>query len=169
MTPLAQALLDECCRQEENCLYTALTFTLWLRWLRRIRALCLITPVAFAALATWQIIVHTRPALGAVCTLLASLIPAVYAASRIEAAIDQYTHAAGDFTNLRDRFRYAAKVTSRKADEVFDAEAKPLFERLEKLRSAALTPPEFCFKSAQKKIQTGDYLHDYDGTTHASP
>jgi len=41
-------------------------------------------------------------------TLLATAIPPAYRASKLDSAIDDYTLLAGEFTNLRDRFRQAA-------------------------------------------------------------
>ena len=68
----------------------------------------------------------------------------------------------GEFTNLRDRFRQAALIASHRPFSDFDAEARQLMERLEKARSRALTPPEWCFKLAQRKHKAGHYSHDYD-------
>jgi hypothetical protein len=69
---------------------------------------------------------------------------------------------AGEFTNLRDRFRQAALISSKKPFTEFEADTKPLFARLEKARSRTLTPPDWCFKLARRKIEAGDYAHDYD-------
>ena len=68
-----QALIDECDRQFENCRDTAASFTIWLRTLRWTRALCLVAPVIFGALATWQVLTGSYPILAAVFTLLASI------------------------------------------------------------------------------------------------
>ncbi len=44
----------------------------------------------------------------------------------------------------------------------FEGEARPLFDRMEKARRRMLTPPEWCFKLAQRKHKAGHYTHDYD-------
>jgi hypothetical protein len=157
-----EALADECARQEENCLYTGVSFTIWLRGIRIFRAFCLIAPVILGALATWQFVVKTLPGFGVVCAFLAGIIPTIYAASKTDGAIEQYTQQVGEYTNLRDRFRYVRTVSALKGDDVFEAETTPLFDRLERIRAAALTPPEFIFKRAQQKVKGGDYKHDYD-------
>ena len=120
------------------------------------------TPVIFGALATWKIVSQTSPTWAAVFTLLATVIPPAYRASKTEVAIEDYTVATGEFTNLRDRFRQAALISSQKSFEEFEAVSTRLFERLEKVRSRALTPPEWFFRLARRKIRAGDYDHDYD-------
>ena len=57
---------------------------------------------------------------------------------KIDKAIADYTPLAGEMTNLRDRFRQAATVSSHKPFPEFEAEAKPFLDRLEKARSKAL-------------------------------
>jgi len=46
--------------------------------------------------------------------------------------------------------------------EVFEAEFRILMTRMDKARKNAETPPEWCFKEAQKKIKAGHMHHDYD-------
>lgn len=94
--PRIQKLVDECHRQEENCRYTAVSFTLWLRWLKRFRLFCEVAPIVFGALATWKIVSQTSPTWAAVFTLLATVIPPVYKASKADRAIDDYTTATGN-------------------------------------------------------------------------
>jgi hypothetical protein len=157
-----QALIDECHRQSENCSYTATSFTIWLRWLRRARVLFVAGPVVFGALATWQIVAQGSPTLGAVFALLATVMPPVYRASKADEGIEQYTKLAGEFTNLRDRFRQAALVTSKMSFDEFKVEARALFDRLDKARSRPLTPPPWSFTLGRWKIKAGHYEHDYD-------
>jgi hypothetical protein len=156
------ALVDECQRQSESCTYTAAAFLIWLRWLKTVRLVCAVAPVVFGAVATWKAAAQGSPGLAAVCALLTTVIPLAYRASKTDRAIEDYTVAAGEFTNLRDRFRQAAEISSKKSLAEFEADAKPLLARLEKARTRALTPPEWCFKRAQRKIKKGDYRHDHD-------
>jgi hypothetical protein len=162
MSNAAEALVDECHRQSENCSYTAVTFTIWLRCLCGIRTCATVAPVIFGALATWKVVAESSPTWGAVFVLLATVIPPAYRASRVEAAIESYTVLAGEFTNLRDRFRQAAMVTSRKGLQELEVESESLIERLEKARRRMLVPPDWCFKLAQRKHRAGHYTHDYD-------
>jgi hypothetical protein len=160
--PVAQGLLDECNRQKENCEYTAVSFTIWLRHLRRIKTVCLTTPVILGAIATWKLAAHSAPVLAAVCTLGATVLPVAYRASKTDAKIAQCTKLAGEMTNLRDRFRPAATISAHKEPTVFEAEARPYLARLERARRSMLTPPEWCFIKARAKIKAGHYHHDYD-------
>jgi hypothetical protein len=162
MNDPGEPLTDECQRQYENCSYTSSAFTIWLRCLRSIRVFCLTTPLIFGALATWKIVAQNSPTWGAVFALLATVIPPAYRASKTDAAIEEYTTLTGEFTNLRDRFRQAALISSHKSFPEFEAETRPLLDRMEKARSRALTPPEWCFKRARQKHKAGHYDHDYD-------
>lgn len=158
----SRELADECRRQHEGCNYTAVMFTIWLRMLKIVRLFCEVSPVMFGALATWKIVSQTSPTWAAVFTLLATVIPPAYRASKTDKAIEDYTVASGEFTNLRDRFRQAANIYRLEDFAQFEARVKPLIDRLEKVRSRALTPPEFTFWLARRKIGKGDYIHDYD-------
>ena len=89
------------------------------------------------------------------------MIPPAYAASRTGAAIEVYKRLSGKFTNLRDRFRQAALISSNKPFPEFEADTKPPILRLEKARAEMLVPPEWCFKLARRKHKVGHY-HDYD-------
>jgi hypothetical protein len=53
-------------------------------------------------------------------------------------------------------------ISSKKSFAEFEADARPLIERLERARARALTPPKWYFKLARRKIQAGDYSNDYD-------
>jgi hypothetical protein len=156
-----QQWVDEALRQVDNCGYTSATFTIWLRALRCIQTFCIVSPIVFGALATWKILAEA-PLWAAVFTLLATVIPPAYRAWKIDEKIEDYVVLTGEFTNLRDRFRQVANITSHRPFSELDAEARKLMERLEKARSRALTPPEWCFWFAQRKYKAGHYSHDYD-------
>lgn len=162
MNDAAQALIDECERQSEGCGYTSTTFIIWLRVLRWVRTACLVLPVICGALATWQILNQRAPLVAALCTFLATTIPLAYRASKTDAAIEDYAKHAGEYTNLRDAFRQAAKISSHKPFAEFEAETKPLIKRLETVRRAVLTPPNWAFLVARSKHKAGHYRHDYD-------
>jgi hypothetical protein len=159
--PQTDALIDECHRQSENCGYTATNFTIWLRWLRGIRAAFVVTPVIFGALATWKLL-ESSPGLAAVFTLLATVIPPAHRALGVDEAIEAYTVMAGEFSNLRDRFRQAALISSHMPFPEFLSDAQPLIARLEKARERTLTPPQMFFKMARREHKAGHYRHDYD-------
>jgi len=164
MTP-SDALADACRHQSENCAYTATSFLIWLRLLRWIRTICNVAPVIFGALATWKIVEQTAPVMAAVCTFLASTIPLAYRAAKVSESIEEYLAAAGEYSNLRDRFQRAANIDGQKPFAEFDGATKLLFERLEKLRAKPLTPPEWSFLRARKKHKAGHYQPGTNGTT----
>ena len=114
------ALKQECLNQFQNCGYTALTFTIWLRFLRWIKLFSLFAPVVLGALATWNIVGESMPAAAAVCAFLAVLIPPTFQAAKLDTSIKQYTTMAGEFTNLRDRFRLIAEFSSLKPFDEFE-------------------------------------------------
>jgi hypothetical protein len=157
-----KALKEECLNQFQNCGYTALTFTIWLRVLRWVKICSLASPVVLGALATWHIVGDTMPAVAAVCAFVAVLIPPTFQAAKLDGSIKQYTTMAGEFTNLRDRFRQLAEISSLKPFEEFEAAVAPIIARLEKARTRALTPPHLCFLLARRQWQAGYYKPDED-------
>jgi hypothetical protein len=160
LDPKAVALKEECLNQFQNCGYTALTFTIWLRCLRWIKIFSLGAPVVLGAVATWSIVRESTPALAAVCALLAVLIPPTFQAAKLDASIKQYTKMSGKFTNLRDRFRLLAEISSQKPFDQFEAAWAPALAQLEKARARPLTPPQWCFMSARQQWQAGHYEPD---------
>jgi hypothetical protein len=157
-----QALIAECERQRETCEYTATTFTIWLRCLKTLKTIFVVAPVVFGALATWKIVEEGAPVWASVFTILATAIPPAYRALGIDKAIDDYTRMSAEFTNLRDRFRQAASIESLKSVVEFDKVTKSLFDRLDKAREKSLTPPNWLFNAARRKVKAGDYRHDFD-------
>jgi hypothetical protein len=162
LDPRTAALKEECLNQFQNCGYTALTFTIWLRCLRWLRVLSLTAPVILGAVATWNIVGESVPWLAATCAFVAVLIPPTFQAAKLDASIKQYTTMAGEFTNLRDRFRLTAEYASLKPFEEFEAAFSTLFARLEKARARTLTPPHPCFLLARRQWQKGYYKPDED-------
>jgi hypothetical protein len=59
--------------------------------------------------------------LAAVFSLLGTVIPLVYRSSKTDATIAQFVRLAGEFTNLRDRFRQLSEVGVHKDVTVFDS------------------------------------------------
>jgi hypothetical protein len=158
---LTKALADECERQFENCRDTAVSFIVWLKVLRWTRIFFVVSPIIFGALATWKLLADaTIPA--AIFTLLATVLPPVFLAVNLEDTIKDYEKLAGEFTNLRDRFRQAKLIASQKPFPEFEAEVQALMARLEQARSRVLAPPNWSFNRARKIIKSGVYTHDHD-------
>jgi hypothetical protein len=162
LDPRTAALREECLNQFQNCGYTALTFTIWLRFLRWLRMSSWTAPVILGAVATWNIVGASLPWLAATCAFVAVLIPPTFQAAKLDSSIKQYATMAGEFTNLRDRFRLTAEYASSKAIDEFEATFNTLFARLEKARARTLTPPHFCFLLARRQWQKGYYKPDAD-------
>jgi hypothetical protein len=162
LDPRIAALKEECLNQFQNCGYTALTFTIWLRFLRWLKLFSLFAPVVLGALATWNIVGESMPALAAVCAFVAVLIPPTFQAAKLDSSVKTYTTMAGEFTNLRDRFRLTGEYGSLKPFDEFEAAFTTVQARLEKARARALTPPHFCFLIARRQWQKGYYKPDED-------
>jgi hypothetical protein len=168
-------LARECKRQYENCLYTATSLQIWLRWLRGLKVFFAIAPIVCGSLGSCNSLRDARwgglTARGALGSFLGGLLSTIYSALKLDTHIAECKTAAGELTNLRDSFRQAALVSSKKPFEEFEAEVARLRARLDKIRGLGLTAPELCFKLAQRKIRSGDYNFDLDddGASAALP
>lgn len=156
------ALIAECEREEENCLYTSTTFFMWLRMLKFIRA-CLWALGAIGSIASASSILNNsqiNPLLIAGLALAGVLMPGLVKALQFDAAIKDYAAAAASFKNLQGEFRRAARVWSNKPFVEFEADARRAIKAMNEARKPSLTPPEWCFRLAQKKVKRGDYDKD---------
>lgn len=159
-------LVQECKRLSENCLYSSTSLLIWVRVLRIVKLIFIGVPLALGSLASWSLLTTSElesvKIFVAVCSFLAGLLPTVYSAFKFDEHLEQCRHTAGEFKNLQDRFRQAALVSSQKPFAEFEEDVAPLIERLERARGTSITAPEWCFKSAQRKVQSGDYSFDVD-------
>ena len=166
MASATAQLVDECRRQSESCLYTSTSMFIWLRWLRWFRVAFVIFNAMCGGLAGWTVLkAASDPDARLWCAsfaLLAGVLPAVYSALKAEEGLAQCAMLAGEFKNLQDRFRQAALIGSKKPFAEFEREFRRLMERMERARRHSYTAPEWCFRSAQKKIKTGDFTFDAD-------
>ncbi|WP_047496382.1 hypothetical protein [Terriglobus sp. TAA 43] len=162
----SEALRKECYRLVDTCLYTSTTFYIWLRFCRFLKTAFLVVPLVCGSLGTWSVLTRSNVEsfrnLTALFSFLAGLLPAVYAALKLDRHLDQCCRLAGEFKNLQDRFRQAGDISFHKTFPEFEADVQPLFKRLEKARSESFTAPEWCFKRAQNKINKGDYTYTVD-------
>jgi hypothetical protein len=160
----AHELAEECRRQEGNCLYTAAMLHIWLRSLRRRQAFFTVVPLVLGTIAGWSVLKEVEHPLiqgvSALSALLAGLLPAVYTALKIDGQVEQCKRLAAEFTNLRDRFRQAALLGVAKPLPEFEAEFRPLMKRMETARRESVTPPDWCWTEAQRKVKQGDYDPD---------
>jgi hypothetical protein len=164
LTQAKTALIEECAREEENALYTSTTFFIWLRFLKAVRAL-LWAAAAFGSALAASHILRGAPGMKLVmagAALAGVLLPGIGRALRLDAAIRDYTEAAGRFKNLQGEVRRARLIWSNKPFADFEAEARKLFKAMNDARKPSLTPPEWCFRLARRKIKAGHYTHDAD-------
>jgi hypothetical protein len=156
----------ECKRLSESCLYTSTALFIWLRLLRYLKIIFIVVPLILGAVAGWRVLTNIELQsikYGiAICSFIAGLLPTIYSSLKLDDYLDECKHLAGEFKNLQDRFRQLALVSSKKSFAEFEADVKPLIERLENARSVSVTTPEFIFKRAQKKVKSGDYDFDVD-------
>jgi len=161
-----ERLIDECLRQEESCKYTSTIFYIWLRSIRFWKKALIVLPIIFGGLATWSILVDSGNTnlkfLAASFALLASLIPAIYEALKLDVDIGRVAESAAAFKHLQDRFRIAGNIFSCKSIEEFEKEVISLMDEQDSIRKHSLTPPERFFKATQKKIKSGDYDFQVD-------
>ncbi|MCK6447159.1 MAG: hypothetical protein L6Q99_12285 [Planctomycetes bacterium] len=168
------ALITECKRQFENCLYTATALHIWLRFKRYVRVFFIVAPLVLGGLAGWAVLrdspVVEIKYLTAAFSMLAGILPSIFAALRFDESVKELELAAATFGNLRDRFRQTAMVASRKPFAEFEAEFQRWMSAMEEARRQSITPPEWAFKRAQKKVQSGDYdfTVDLDAQTPAA-
>ena len=161
----SQNLVKECQRQFDNCLYTSAALYSWAKVARFWRGLFLVAPIILGGIASSQLLTAAGDLgklIGAFCGLLAGFFPAIFKALNLDLHVEGIRSSATEFTNLRDRFRRAATVTSLTPLEEFKAEFEALMDRMDAARTSAPPVPDRYFRNAQKRIKAGDYSFDVD-------
>ena len=159
-----QALCAECARQEESCLYTSAAIYEWLKFLRRLRVVFVVTPIVLGSIAGWRALAND-PAMAWVtagCAFLAGLFPAIYKALDFDLDLRLLAGQAHTFKVLQDRFRQLRTAGPVSDPAAYRGEFHHLMDRMDKARESSVTPPERYFKRAQKKINVGDYEFSVD-------
>jgi hypothetical protein len=160
---LPEALTKQCAEQRERCQYTSVSLFIWLRALRKIRIVFIVLPIIFGAVAGWDLLKGqggTLSMVTAVMALLAGVIPAVYAALKLDEHLPTAARLAGEYKNLEIVFGDLEKTGLFRPIEEFEAEYKEARGRLEKANAEAYTAPEYCFRAARRKINAGHYAFD---------
>jgi hypothetical protein len=123
-------------------------------------------PLALGAFAGWDLLTSSNlesiKLFVAASAFGAGLLPSIHAALGLDESIGECGRLAGEFKNLQDNFRQAALIESKKPYPEFEGNTKLIMQRLEESRRVSVTPPEWCFRLAQKKIKKGDYTFDVD-------
>jgi hypothetical protein len=157
---------DECLRESESCLYTSTTLFIWLRILRIAKIFFIVAPLVLGGLGAWELLTAANIAsvkiFASSCSFLAGLLPAIYTALKFDDSLDSVVRYASIFKNLQDEFRQAALIYSEDAVPSFQEHFERLMMKLNDARSSSITPPEWVFKLAQKKVKGGDYSFDHD-------
>lgn len=152
------AVIAECRRQEESCLYTSTTLYIWLRRVRLQKQLFIAAPIIIGGIAGLAILKQWLPDwFMALLAFLASLFPALADGLKIETSVDEIAHLAADFKALQDRFRRAASITALSDIDGAEQTLAELMDRMDLARSNSITPPEWAFEKAQRKIDAGHY------------
>jgi hypothetical protein len=156
---MLKELIDECRNEQENCLYTSTTFFIWLKFLRFFRALIWCVAAISSAFAASSILRgdEAMRIWTAATAILGVALPGMIKALSLDLHIANYSKAAASFKILQGEFRRAANVWSLKPINEFEVEARKLFKSINEARKTPLTPPDFCFWLAQKKIERGHY------------
>lgn len=165
-SPPVDDLIKECKRQEDSCLYTSTTLYIWLRKKRFLRKVFIIAPIILGTLATWSILDQPDTEylqwLTATFAMLAGVFPAIYEALNMDIDISDIQKQAATYKNLQDRFRQLRTISSKQPYDEFLCAFEKVMSQMEKVRGKSITPPEKCFKAAQKKINSGHYEFDED-------
>jgi hypothetical protein len=163
-TPTAAALRTQCKEQWERCLYTSASLLIWLRALRYMRIGFITLPIVCGALASWDLLSASGQfrIITAVLALMAGVIPAVYAALKLDEHIPTAARLAGEYKNLEMLFKDLGALGPHKALDQFESEYKEARSRLEKANAESYTAPEWCFGRARKKIKEGHYTFGED-------
>jgi hypothetical protein len=159
-------LVKECLRQAESCAYTGANLYVWQKRASLWRAAFLVAPIIAAGFSTSQlfteVFVPYGQILAAFSGLLAGFFPAIFIALNMDMRVAEIARSAGEFTNLRDRFRQAANISRHAPFDEFKAEFEALMDRMDAIRSSAPPAPDWCFKETQKKMNKGDYTFAVD-------
>ena len=153
-----RAVIIECQRQEESCLWTSTTLFIWLRWVRFQRQFFIAAPIIIGGIAGLSVLKAWTPDwVIALLVFVASLFPALANALRFETRVEEIAKNASDFKSLQDRLRQIANITA--PVDINEAEIRlaDLMDRLDAARAKSITTPEWAFARARKKIETGHY------------
>ena len=156
-------------RQEESCLYTATTFFLWLRIVRRQKQFFVAAPIILGGIAGVSVLKAFLPDWSiALLALSASILPALADALKIETSVDELSRAASEYKILQGRFRIAANFSTIEDIDKAERTLNELTDRMDTIRSTSLTPPEKYFLEARRKIHSGHYTHAVDEGKHTA-
>lgn len=161
------AIIAECRRQEESCLYTSTMLYIWLRKVRLQKRIFVVAPIIIGGVAGMSVLQSVLELwVIAVLAFIASLFPALADALKIQTSVEEIAKSAADFKSLQDRFRRVATITALSDLDGAEATLGELMDRMDVARSTSITPPERAFEDARKKIEAGHYSFAVDQLTN---
>lgn len=122
-----------------------------------------VVPLVLGSIATWSLLATSNSTWVFVVTVsafLAGLLPTIYAALKLDDHLPICRRSATEFKNLQDHVRQAALIASKKPFSEFEVHFAKLIERMERASADSITPPDWFFARAQKKVKSGDYHYD---------
>jgi hypothetical protein len=153
-----KSIADECERQEESCLHSAVTLFEFLKAMRFWRHVFVITPIIASALATSALIKKDFYEVAGIFVLIAGVFPAVYKALKFDVSLEAISKSANKFKGLQDRFRQLRLV----GHDDPTKHLPKLMDQLDDVRANAPVAPERFFEKAREKIAKGHYRFDVD-------
>lgn len=161
-------LVKECRRQEESCKYTAAGLYNWQRSAQIWKNVFIVAPIILGGIASSQLLKGgNEPATwtnyaAAGLALLAGFFPAIFEALGMDMRVREIGTAAGEFTNLRDRFRLLGNIGADMTFEELQPAFEQLMDRMDAARKTAPPLPERYFREGRAKIEAGDYDFEVD-------
>jgi hypothetical protein len=156
-----EVLVGELHRQKEDATYTAAALFLWLHTLRFVEAAGTAAQIVLAALAGWKVLAQGDGRLAAILALLATIIPAVLKALKVDEHLKQVKAAAAEFSAIRDGSRRAARLGPSLPYAKFAPMAQALFERRDAARRNQADAPDIFFWLARRRVARGIFEYDY--------
>lgn len=161
-------LVKECRRQEESCQYTAAGLYIWQKRAQVWKNVLIVAPIILGGMASSQLLRDgNSPATwtnyaAAGLALLAGFFPAIFEALGMDMRVREISTAAGEFTNLRDRFRLLGNIGADMTFEELSPAFEQLMDRMDAARKTSPPLPERFFERGRTKIEKGDYDFDVD-------
>jgi hypothetical protein len=154
-------IVKECRRQEESCKYTSAGLYIWQKRAQLWKSAFIVAPIILGGIASSQLVkdsgVDWANYAAAGLALLAGFFPAIFEALGMDMRVREIATAAGEFTNLRDRFRQLGSIGADMNFEELNPAFEQLMDRMDAARKVSPPLPEKFFEQGRKKIEAGDY------------
>lgn len=157
-----EALRIECAERSRNTVYTSASFYIWAKQLKFARLLLWTGAVVAGGLSARASILddNGHGYLVAAGALLAVILPGLVKALGLDEAIAKCDEAAAKFKIAEGRLRLASKVSAHLPFREFRKDADAAIADLEAAQKMSVTPPNWCFRIAQRRVKRGDYDPD---------